>query len=104
MGAVKEMAPSITESVVARYIDAEEICPLVKMCPPVYERLNAEDYIREVIKDKPADSEWPEVKEGGKTIKIIHMSDLHFDLKYQEGALASCNKPLCCREESGRVR
>lgn len=32
------------------------------------------------------------------------MSDLHFDLKYKEGARANCNKPLCCREESGKPK
>lgn len=32
-GAVGEMVPPIVESIVARYLDADEICPLVKMCP-----------------------------------------------------------------------
>ena len=35
---------------------------------------------------------------------MIHMSDLHFDLLYKEGAKAKCDLPLCCREESGEVK
>ena len=34
---------------------------------------------------------------------MIHISDLHFDKYYMEGARATCDFPLCCREESGRV-
>jgi hypothetical protein len=56
----------------------------------VYERLNEQDYINEVIKDKPTDAQWPEVKPDGKKIHIIHMSDLHFDFHYKEGAKAEC--------------
>lgn len=32
-GAINEMTPAIVESVVTRYLDADEICPFVKMCP-----------------------------------------------------------------------
>jgi sphingomyelin phosphodiesterase len=32
-GAINEMAPAILESVFERYLDEEEICPLLKMCP-----------------------------------------------------------------------
>jgi sphingomyelin phosphodiesterase len=67
----------------------------------VYERLNEQDYINDVIKDKPADAQWPKVKPDGKKIHIIHISDLHFDFLYKEGAKAQCAEPLCCREESG---
>jgi hypothetical protein len=56
----------------------------------VYERLNEQDYINDVIKDKPTDAQWPEVKPDGKKIHIIHMSDLHFDFHYKEGAKAEC--------------
>ena len=47
----------------------------------VYERLSEFDYIKEIIADKPINSEWPEVIEGGKKIRLIHISDLHFDFQ-----------------------
>lgn len=34
---------------------------------------------------------------------MIHMSDLHFDLMYKEGSKTVCDKPVCCREDSGEV-
>lgn len=35
-----------------------------------------------------------------KPFRIIHISDTHVDLKYQEGALVDCEEPLCCRQDS----
>ncbi|XP_015127515.1 sphingomyelin phosphodiesterase [Diachasma alloeum] len=41
-------------------------------------------------------------KEGVKTLKVLHISDTHYDPYYQEGANAECGDPLCCRLTSGR--
>ncbi|XP_011305839.1 sphingomyelin phosphodiesterase [Fopius arisanus] len=40
----------------------------------------------------------PEVK----TLKVLHISDTHYDPLYEEGANADCGDPLCCRASSGR--
>ncbi|KAI5640562.1 calcineurin-like phosphoesterase domain-containing protein [Phthorimaea operculella] len=37
------------------------------------------------------------------TIKVLQLSDTHFDPYYEEGANADCNEPLCCRPTSGPV-
>ena len=34
-GAIHEMVPAILDSIVAHYLSADEICPLIKMCPKV---------------------------------------------------------------------
>lgn len=34
-----------------------------------------------------------------KTIKILQISDMHWDPYYQEGSLADCPETLCCREK-----
>ena len=31
-------------------------------------------------------------------IKILQISDIHWDPYYQEGSLAACSETLCCRE------
>lgn len=31
----------------------------------------------------------------------MHISDVHLDLKYSEGSIASCDSMLCCRAEFG---
>ncbi|KAK7075333.1 Sphingomyelin phosphodiesterase, partial [Halocaridina rubra] len=35
------------------------------------------------------------------TIRILHLSDLHVDLLYNEGSAAVCGHPLCCRNAFG---
>ena len=32
-----------------------------------------------------------------KTIKVMHISDLHLDLFYTAGAAMKCSEPVCCR-------
>ena len=36
-------------------------------------------------------------------LKILHISDTHWDPLYKEGTLAACKDFLCCREESGEA-
>ena len=41
---------------------------------------------------------------GGKptpTLKVLQISDTHWDPWYEPGANAECNEPLCCRISSG---
>lgn len=34
-------------------------------------------------------------------MKILHLSDLHVDLLYDEGSAAVCEHPYCCRHAFG---
>lgn len=34
-------------------------------------------------------------------LKVLHLSDTHFDPYYHEGSTANCNEPLCCRLTDG---
>lgn len=34
---------------------------------------------------------------GKKPIEVVHFSDTHIDLSYEEGSSWQCNKPMCCR-------
>ncbi|RXG73749.1 Sphingomyelin phosphodiesterase, partial [Armadillidium vulgare] len=38
------------------------------------------------------------------TLKVLHLSDTHFDPEYYEGSNADCGEPLCCRISSGRPK
>jgi sphingomyelin phosphodiesterase len=33
-------------------------------------------------------------------LRILHLTDIHIDFEYQEGSIANCNEPLCCRNSS----
>ncbi|KAF2353506.1 Calcineurin-like phosphoesterase domain ApaH type [Trinorchestia longiramus] len=37
-------------------------------------------------------------------LKVLHLTDIHFDPKYRRGANADCEAPICCREDSGPAR
>lgn len=39
-------------------------------------------------------------KEGGKVFKILQITDTHYDPHYEEGSIANCQEPLCCRNFS----
>jgi sphingomyelin phosphodiesterase len=36
-----------------------------------------------------------------KTIKMVHFTDIHMDLKYVKGASTKCGDVICCREADG---
>ena len=40
---------------------------------------------------------------GSPTLKVLHLTDVHWDPEYQEGSNANCREPLCCRATSGKV-
>ena len=45
-------------------------------------------------------------KEPGKinkVLKVLHLSDTHWDPYYLEGSNANCGEPMCCRHTSGPV-
>ncbi|GAB6020690.1 hypothetical protein CHUAL_003359 [Chamberlinius hualienensis] len=42
----------------------------------------------------------PQPNPNSPKIRILHMSDTHFDEKYTEGAVSNCNEPICCRPKN----
>ena len=45
-----------------------------------------------------------QIPNGGvstQPLKVLHLSDTHFDPYYHEGSTANCNEPLCCRLTDG---
>ncbi|XP_015127559.1 sphingomyelin phosphodiesterase isoform X2 [Diachasma alloeum] len=39
---------------------------------------------------------------GAKRLKVLQLSDIHYDPYYQEGSNAKCGNPLCCRSINGK--
>ncbi|KAL1923878.1 uncharacterized protein VTP21DRAFT_6913 [Calcarisporiella thermophila] len=50
-------------------------------------------------KPKPVDATAP--KNSGKTLNVLHLSDWHVDSHYKPGSDAVCDRPTCCRSDSG---
>ncbi|GFN96995.1 sphingomyelin phosphodiesterase [Plakobranchus ocellatus] len=42
-------------------------------------------------------------KPSAPTLRVLHLTDLHLDFQYREGANADCREPLCCREDDAAL-
>jgi len=83
------------------------------MCPKTIKHDHLNQYVKEVLKDKPVRNNINPTKKS--TYTILQLSDPHVDLEYKEvislklnnqtnydkGTDAFCSSSYCCREESG---
>ncbi|KAI0778609.1 sphingomyelin phosphodiesterase [Trametes elegans] len=78
-------------------LDGQMICShfLSGLCPaPTTTPLNLTGWFA-----KPKPNPLPAAKKpSGKRIKVLHLSDMHIDPRYANGAEANCTSGLCCRE------
>ncbi len=82
--AIDLYAPVVVDSLIEHYIDAEYICTNRLICKfDHYVELNPEDYARRLLEDKPA-NKLPEIDKLAPTLKVLHVTDIHTDLKYEE--------------------
>ncbi|XP_067142127.1 sphingomyelin phosphodiesterase-like [Centruroides vittatus] len=52
---------------------------------------------------KPPSKPIHKPKKNAPVIKVLHLSDTHFDQYYMEGSNAECNEPLCCRSADNQT-
>ena len=82
--------------------------------PPVNKKLSSRKYISNKYKRSTSNSVRQEdhskvvskkshPQHSHESLKVLHISDTHWDPLYKEGTLADCKDFLCCREESGQV-
>jgi sphingomyelin phosphodiesterase len=50
----------------------------------------------------PAPKHFTYPKASNRTMRVLHLSDLHYDPDYKVGAEAECNRPVCCHKDSQR--
>jgi len=95
-GAIKEMGDIVIHSLDAHYLTSAFICgETLKVCKQSYVKLNVEDYIKDVLKDK-VQKPYPKASMK-KSYKILQITDPHVDSKYIEGGDVKCGGDLCCR-------
>ena len=56
-----------------------------------------DDFIDNLYKEIAADPK----KEERPTLKFVHFTDIHMDLKYRAGASKKCSEVICCRATDG---
>lgn len=82
--AIDLYSPTIIDSLIEHYLDAEYLCTKSHICKVShYIELDPDDYARELLKDKPQSMK-PVIDPNGKTLKILHVTDIHTDLLYLE--------------------
>ena len=97
-GAIKEMTGIILNNFWLHRTDPHMICPALKLCSQEYQKRILKDDIAKILKGK-VEKEW-EAPTLRKTLKVMHISDLHVDLFYTAGSESKCNEPTCCRSNS----
>lgn len=95
--AIDGYAPLIFKGLINKMVDETHICALLKLCKEGNKYLNPDDFAKELLKDKPDKKREP-IDAKAKQWRMLQVTDLHYDLYYQEGAAATCNKPMCCRD------
>lgn len=46
-------------------------------------------------------SEAPYKASGAGVYRVLHVTDIHWDMEYQAGANSDCGQPMCCRAVQG---
>lgn len=97
-GMSEEEAEIKVKNAMEQWMDPDFICPKLNLCPQIYKDINIEEFTKEILKDKPKKD--PIKPTGRKTLKLLHISDVHTDVEYKEGTNGACDKQVCCREDS----
>lgn len=54
------------------------------------------------LPEKPQNIKNPAARSAkSDPIKIVHLTDIHYDPEYLVGGVANCHEPFCCRAELG---
>ena len=99
-GALGRYEQIVVDSLLNRFLDGEHFCSFIKMCNDTTEYESIEDYAKKILGNKPPtkEKEIVEMKNDDNYYKVVQVTDIHLDMEYQEGAVANCTLPLCCRK------
>ncbi|MCQ2820179.1 MAG: sphingomyelin phosphodiesterase [archaeon] len=96
--AVANYGPVVLDNLIERGLGPHRICEDLKICDITTPRINIEDYADRVLKDMPEVVEKKIDKDSTETLKVLQVTDIHFDDSYKEGTVVDCGRPLCCRD------
>ena len=80
-----------------RITNSENFCHTLGLCAEGQDCEDTYDYAIRLLKDKP-DKKRESIDPSSPTIKMLQVTDIHFDPLYMEGASVYCDEPLCCHE------
>ena len=76
-------------------LDGQFICAKLGSFCPAPRRTDT--YAPVFPKPKPANATKP--RPSGQKVKVLHLSDLHLDPRYEVGSEANCTANMCCRHD-----
>ena len=99
-GAIDHYKDIVVDSFFRRFLDGDYICALIKICNDTTEYETIDDYAKRILGNKPPtqEREIVEKKNDDNYYKVVQITDIHLDMEYEEGSVANCNLPLCCRK------
>ena len=87
----------MVKNVFARITNSENFCHTLGFCPEGQLCEDAYDFAIRLLKDKP-NKEKEKIDPDAPTLKMIQVTDLHYDSNYRINASIYCDTPLCCHE------
>ncbi len=89
----------LIDGLLDKFIKNHYLCQKLKLCKDTKKYLDPDEYAIKLLYNKPNKKREKIQTEKGK-IKILQVSDLHYDLHYSENAITDCGLPLCCRDKA----
>ncbi|XP_059155897.1 sphingomyelin phosphodiesterase-like [Physella acuta] len=101
-GLVEEFAAEVLTVFNGLALSPDELCALV-FHPHCGSPYNPHSDWNVTFPNKPQPPYAPPTppKAGAPTLRVLHLTDIHYDSEYQVGSNADCGEPLCCRRSSG---
>ena len=100
-GIVDKYGYIILESFFSKFFSGYFFCEKIDLCPVEKPKnyLIADVYAKNLL-SKKIKKEKEKPKENGKVLRMLQITDLHIDPKYEEGCSTNCTKLICCRPDS----
>ena len=87
----------LLKNLFVRLTNSDNFCHTLGFCPEGENCEDTYDYAIRLLKDKPKKKREP-IDTSAPTLKMLQLTDTHFDPLYMEGASVYCEERLCCHE------
>ena len=81
-----------------RITNSDNFCHTLSFCPEGQLCEDTYDYAIRLLKDKPKKKK-EKINKNASVLKMIQITDIHYDEKYVENGTIYCDTPLCCHEK-----
>ena len=81
-----------------KILNSENLCQTLGFCVDGPECEDTYDYALRLLKDKPKNKTKEKIDKSASLLKMIQVTDIHYDRHYIENGTVYCDTPLCCHE------